>query len=168
VVRLFKPVVVRVGSVVLKAYELVEEKQVVEEVGESSEGALADALFKLLLREKRSLAKEREGGLVEVSCRAKDVVVAVGEAPSGEGGSGQLLFPRPAKLKRVGLWSGGEVKWVSVGGSYYVYDGYVEAPRGVEVVLLETDRGTKVLRVEAPAGGKAELEEVASARSEKP
>ncbi len=85
----------------------------------------------------------------------------------GEGsrrGGGLILYPKPARLKRVGIvrvqalkqagssgyysFSEGDVEWFNVGDErIYVYDADVEAPPDVVFLVVDTDEGRSIARI---------------------
>ncbi len=62
----------------------------------------------------------------------------------------ELLFPEPAKLVRIGLvysntTSLPNIEWHHVKDDVYVYEGEIKVPDGVKAVIIETDKGLRVI-----------------------
>jgi len=104
--------------------------------------------------------RRAQGDYLEVRVEGEGVVEWMGESPRYR--AQRLLFPRPARLRRVGVLTrealeGAErgigyvdvglesVKWIPVGGEVYVYEGTLAAPDDVIAVYLDTDEGVRLV-----------------------
>ena len=153
-VRVFKPEILRVGKVILQAYVPVEDRSRIEEVSLKTRRDDIEALLSKVYKIKRELNMKEEA-LVEIEVEGKGFALHVGER-KGEKDKAALLFPRPARLLKIGLMKEGKIRWYRVprDKEYYVYEGYIEVPEDVQVIILETDAGTRVVHKSALLGMK--------------
>jgi len=104
--------------------------------------------------------RRAQGDYLEVRVEGEGVVEVMGEAPKYR--AQRMLFPRPARLRRVGVLTRealegagrgigyvdvglDSVEWVPVEGEVYVYEGTISAPDHVIAVYLDTDEGTRLV-----------------------
>ncbi len=107
----------------------------------------------------------QEKSMFEVTTSGERTSI-IGEFPSEGKTEMQMLFPRPARLRRVGVitlktlldkgmsnesaaftLTEDMIKYYKVRDEVYVYEGKVRAPRDVYLLILETDLGRRVLRL---------------------
>ncbi len=129
----------------------VEERQV--------SGDPLDAALGILERESRASGP----GYVMVEVQSPGSRSFMGEVLGESRGS--LLFPKPSKLKRVGIVrvdvlssrieSGivklrdSDIEWFNVEGEdVYVYDSPVEAPEEIAYIVVDTEDGRRYVRVQ--------------------
>ncbi len=124
------------------------KEYVSEEVGHPVEVMLSIA-------ERASRAKE--GDYFEVTVETPGLVETMGESPRYRGQ--RLLFPRPARLVRVGVLTidkvGGEAEyarvplddfeWYNVEEELYVFEGTLQAGDDVVLVYIETEEGPRMI-----------------------
>uniref|UniRef100_A0A7J3ZLY9 Uncharacterized protein n=1 Tax=Fervidicoccus fontis TaxID=683846 RepID=A0A7J3ZLY9_9CREN len=147
-IRFYKPTIVRVGDVVIKAYEPLGEREVLEKIEIKTKSDAVDAVYRKIQREKRKLIEGNESLMVEIEVKGKGFALYLGDISRKEpNGDTTILFPRPAKLNRIGVYRNNRVVWTTLRKEeYYVYEGYVELPEDVELVFLDTSYGIRVLR----------------------
>ncbi len=148
-IRVFRPLVTRVGGIVIKAYEPVDEMESMDHIEVRTRRDAVDAIYDKLVKDRQEILKNYKNLLVEINVEGKGFVLTLGESTEPqEGIKPELLFPRPARLLRVGVVKEGSVKWIRPrrGTQYYVYEGLVEIPRDADAVIIETDRGTRVIK----------------------
>ena len=151
-VRWFEPRMLRVGNVEIEVLVPIREETLEEE----AETAL-DALINVVER------LSREGGIFEVELRDGTRQI-MGEMPRGEGRI--MLSPRPSRLLAVGVLRvrdaikkglvgesalfrlpEGSVRMRRIRDEVYVYEGRVEAPEDVYLIILDTNQGRRYVRV---------------------
>ncbi len=154
-VRIFRAEMARLGPLKLEALRVVEEKTW-RESGDPLEtlAAVADA-------------HRGKAGYVEIEVLGLDKeprVVVLGVSPQYEGR--KPLFPRPARLLRIGVLRESvvrargfdekgyaeirvedDIEWVNVDSKLYVFEGVVEAEQDVMYVIVDTEYGRKWVRV---------------------
>jgi len=106
--------------------------------------------------------KSREGDYFEVKVEAPGIIEVMGESPRYRGQ--RALFPRPAKLNRVGILTSDKIASLTnkTGGDYvtfklddltwyvekdevYVYEGTMNAEDDVVAVYLDTSEGPRII-----------------------
>ncbi len=146
VVRYYRAVSFRAGPVLLRGYRL--------EKSEERSGDLFDVLTDLAERYRKT-----PDAVVEV-IRLNPKTGEEAEAAVYTTGQGALLFPRPARLQTVRLLDEAVVKAQAPtplerlptyrpSGDYYVYIGDVAVERPAAGIILETDKGVRVLLLHA-------------------
>ena len=147
---------VSIGGVVLETLKPVKKFESVE----------AGSPIDIMLKIAEQNMKSRVGDYFEIIVEGSDELRQImGEAPShtrekGEDSEARPLYRKPARLLRIGVLTGdvsdnpveldlSKAKWYRVKGEYYVFEGRVEAPEGVVLVVLDTDQGRSVI----PVGG---------------
>ncbi len=154
-VRGFTSDTLKLGSVKLGVLRLVEERSW-RDSGDPLEAlaAVADAY-----RGRHSYVEIEVSGLEE-----EPRVVVLGVSPSYEGR--KPLFPRPARLLRVGILREStvrtrgfdergyaelkveeDIQWFKVRGKVYVFEGLVEAEPDVVYIVVDTEYGRRWVRV---------------------
>lgn len=147
-IRVLEPKMVTLGPVVLKCYVPAHEEMEEREVELKGAALLKDAAVAEALRLKKSLAKRcREGSLVIVEVSAKGFVYRSCWYVKPRSEEKGLLFPSPARLIRLGVFRNGSLEWYKPdsGLEVYVYEGWVDAPNDVKLVIMETEEGSRVL-----------------------
>ncbi|MCE4612721.1 MAG: hypothetical protein F7C07_02670 [Desulfurococcales archaeon] len=142
---------VRAGDVKLEALKPARVEEL-EERGDPRE-----VLMKLV----ETSTRRGDADFIEVSVEAGDVKEFFGDSPRHAGG--RMLYPRPARLLRVGVvrvkrlaeaGSGavelkeGDVEWHTVRGNIYVYEARIEAPDDVALVIIDTSEGRRVVKIQ--------------------
>jgi len=149
----YRRTTVRAGDVKIEALKpaSVEER---EERGDPRE---------ILVRLVEESARRREEGFTEVSVEAGDVREFFGDSPRQ--GGGRMIYPRPARLLRIGLvrleslarkaGGGGsidlgdeDVEWHRTRGEVYVYEANIEAPPDVALVIVDTSEGRRIVKIQ--------------------
>lgn len=160
-VREFQRGYARIGPVVLTVLRLSREEEFEEE------GDPYDSLAYIL--ESRSKSNDYVEIEIEFLTRSKnhesmpDRVVRGEYNPTLRGG-GRSLFPRPARLRRVGvvrlervlksmekhggyaLLGDGDIEWYRASREVYVFEGEAEVPDDIAYVVLETASGVRWIR----------------------
>ncbi len=107
-----------------------------------------------------SASRKSMGDYLEVEVEGQGIVERMGESPKYR--AQRLLFPRPARLRKVGIldrealnkaskglgyivFDKTSMKWFSVEEEVYVYEGTITAPEDVIAVYLETDEGGRLV-----------------------
>ncbi|MEM1619513.1 MAG: hypothetical protein QXU52_02010 [Fervidicoccaceae archaeon] len=156
-VKRYVPRLVRVGELLLKVYEALPELEKIEKVEARGEGDVVEPLLRRITRALKEVSSPAEELLVEVDAEGRGFALHVGRSSERPKPGETVLFPRPARLVRVGLPKGETIKWLRPDKrEYHVFEGFVEAPSWVDVVLIETDKGlraVKPLRAERPGDG---------------
>lgn len=107
-------------------------------------------------------SKSREGDYFEVKVEAPGIMEVMGESPRYR--AQRPLFPRPARLKRVGIltreritsstsgtggeyasFNLGDLEWFIEEDEVYVYEGVVNADDDVIIVYLDTSEGPRTI-----------------------
>jgi len=147
--RVYRPVITRVGGVTLRVYEPLDEYESIEKISLKTRKDAVDAVYNKLVKDRHKLFSPHGDSLVEGEVKGTGFELLMGRSEEHrEGLEPQLLFPRPARLLRLGLIRGGEIKWVKPrrGAQYYVFEGPIDLPKDVEAVIIETDRGRSVIK----------------------
>ncbi len=146
--RVYKPQITRVGGVLMKVYEPLEEAESLERIEVRTKKDIVDAIYNKVQKDKPRLISRYRDALVEVDVEGKGFALFLGESTEGEESlKPDLIFPRPARIIRVGVVKQGQVKWAKPkkGTQYYVFEGLVEVPKGADAVIVETDRGRRII-----------------------
>ncbi|MCE4606539.1 MAG: hypothetical protein F7B59_04310 [Desulfurococcales archaeon] len=149
----YSPEVLEVKGIRLGVLKRVKEDWK-EKALRSRQGPL-DALLGYATR----LSKDRELrdlGYVEVTVEAPGLVVTHGDKPNYDWS--EMLFPSPSKLIKIGIVrkkdsesgkfqvDSGHIKWVDVASEdAYIFEGFCEAPEDVLLVILDTEKGRRIL-----------------------
>ena len=104
-------------------------------------------------------SRKSQGDYFEVEVEGGGVRRIMGEAPKYR--AQRMLFPRPARLLRLGLLRRGteprlrgtgyvgfskeDLEWITPGEEVYVYEGVIQAPDDVIAVYLETSEGGRLV-----------------------
>lgn len=115
--------------------------------------------LQVMLSVVEATSRKSQGDYFEVEVEGGGVRRIMGEAPKYR--AQRMLFPRPARLLRVGLlrrslepktrgvgfvgFSKGDLEWITVGDEVYVYEGVIQAPDDVVGVYLETSEGGRLV-----------------------
>ncbi|MCE4602307.1 MAG: hypothetical protein F7C08_04040 [Desulfurococcales archaeon] len=114
----------------------------------------------VILRVSEASSKASTGDYFEVIVEDRDVKRIMGESPrrGQRRRSVERIFPRPAKLLRVGILrvsqagdEGGrqfrveDAEWHAPRGEVYVYEGRVRIDEGVAAVIVDTDAGREII-----------------------
>ncbi len=153
-IRVFEPVKLEFrGGLKIGALRVVKEYSV-EEKGDALD-VLIRVVERLAIAGESFFEARVEGSTLEV----------MGEAPEqGSSGNKVLLAGYPSRLKRIGVLryedlsplEGGidayavtldKVKWYRPRGEYYVFEGELEAPSDVYLLVVETESDRRIIRV---------------------
>lgn len=148
-IRVFRPLITRVGGIVIKVYEPVDELESMEKVELRTRKDAMDAVYNKLQKDRTATLQRYRNMLVEVDAEGKGFVLSMGESTEPpEGLKPEMLFPRPSRLLRLGVVRDGTIKWTRPrrGAHHYVYEGIVEIPRDADAVVIETERGRRVIK----------------------
>ncbi|MCE4619095.1 MAG: hypothetical protein F7C37_06620 [Desulfurococcales archaeon] len=104
-------------------------------------------------------SRKSQGDYFEVEVEGGGAKRIMGEAPKYR--AQRMLFPRPARLLRVGLlrkgmeprlrgagyagFSKDDLEWITPSEEVYVYEGVIQAPEDVIAVYLETSEGGRLV-----------------------
>lgn len=130
-----------------------------ERVASEESGDKVDAVLRAVERESR----KPRGSYFEVEAEEGEHRIIMGESPRYPGS--RMLFPRPARLLRVGVLRAGDlasrrsdgggaalpadrISWHEPPGEFYVYESKVEAPGDVLLLIIDTDLGRRYLRLQ--------------------
>ncbi len=113
----------------------------------------------VMLSVTEAISRRGKGDYVEVRVEGAGVVEVMGESPRYR--AQRLLFPRPVRLRRLGVVRAGkarpaegsgyavirleDVEWINLDGEYYVYEGTLQASDDVLAVYLDTEEGPRIL-----------------------
>jgi len=149
-IKVYRPKITRVGRLVLKVYEPVPEAEALEKITIKTKKDAIDAIYDKVQKEKRKLTQKFENALIEVDVEGRGFALHLGENTEKreELKNIELIFPRPAKLNRIGLMQKDKIRWLKPkkGEELYVYEGFIEIPKEISAVILETELGTRIIR----------------------
>ncbi|MCE4601504.1 MAG: hypothetical protein F7C38_08140 [Desulfurococcales archaeon] len=129
--------------------------------GREYESVEVGSPIEILLNVIEKSTKSREGDYFEVTVEAPGIIEVMGESPKYR--SQRMLFPRPARLVRVGIlrserigslpsvsgdyivFKRDDLEWYEEGEEVYVYEGSLQASEDVVLVYIETALGPRIL-----------------------
>lgn len=116
----------------------------------------------VMLKVAEDNARQKKGEYLEIIVEGSELREIMGESPRYK--STRLLFPIPSRLRRVGIvkfrllkesreggyftFSAGDVEWHDINEEVYVYEGKLEAPSDVLFIVLDTDRGLRIVKTQ--------------------
>ena len=152
VVKCFKTGKARIGGVKLSLLKLVT----VDSFEES--GDVYDAVAGIT----DAYTKEKGCDYVEVDIESHHSKIYYGDSPEYQGS--RMLFPRPARLHRIGILRSSNPKlkrvegyyviddssleWYRLRGKYYVFESRVEAPEDILYIVVDTEYGRRWVRTQ--------------------
>lgn len=149
-IKVLEPKLMPLGPVVIKCYvnrpdlEKFEERAV--PVGEN----LFMSISKEVSKVRREIGKKVKGNsLIIIEVTGKGFAYRHGGKVE-DSGEETLIFPAPSKLVKVGVYAEGKLKWFrpNKGEELYVYEGIIDAPSGVDFVIIDTENGSHILSIE--------------------
>ncbi len=142
-VRYYKPELRRLGPLTLEVLRLVRIEPL--ELSAVTPSDAVDRVYDILV----NVVERYRGGepmVVEVRAYLKTGEIAAATLTKQTGHRAvTMLFPRPARLFRIGVGGPEGVKWFDVAEDVYVYHGRVELPESVDIVMLDTEEGLRVI-----------------------
>ncbi|MEB3780392.1 MAG: hypothetical protein GSR85_09235 [Desulfurococcales archaeon] len=115
-----------------------------------------------MLRIAEDNARLKKGDYFEVVVEGSEIREIIGETPRYRWS--RPLFPVPSRLRRIGIvrvsdvkesieggfftFTRDDVEWHTVEEEIYVYEGKLEAPSDVLFVILDTDRGLRMVKAQ--------------------
>ncbi len=151
-IRVFQPEIIKIRNIVLKIYKPVDSETRLEEITVYTSRDVIDALNERIERMKKKLARELPKGLIDIQIEGKGFALHLGDYTEETEEKRILIFPRPSRLMRLGVLRTSQeevkVEWIkkSFRNELYVYEGFLEIPKGIDAVVLETENGTRVLK----------------------
>ncbi len=159
-VRVFKPEVLSIDSLKIKALRLIKEEWNEIEIRKRSE--LISALYSVATTYSFKFKKHIDDGIVEAT--AEGIGIVVGDAEGSIKGANKLLWPSVSKLLRVGVIKGPlekiasldmtsginlneNIEWhdISREDEIFIFEGDIEAPEDVVAVVLKTEDGERII-----------------------
>ncbi|AFH43350.1 hypothetical protein [Fervidicoccus fontis] len=147
-INVYTPESIEVRGIKLKAYVLNDKESAIKEITAPSVLDIVSKAREILKKHLSGELKNLSGGLITVDISGKGFSFYYGEY-IGEERNKELLFPRPAKLLKIGYYvnENGEMKRKlakkSFDKEYYVYEGEIQFPQGIEGIVLATEYGSR-------------------------
>jgi hypothetical protein len=142
-VRYYKPELKSLGPVLIEVYRLAKIEPL--ELGAITPGDAVDRVYDILANVVERY-RSSEFMVVEVRAYLKTGEIAAATLTRQPTRTMLMMFPRPVRLVRLGvkLRENG-IRWYRVSEELYVYQGKLELPEDVELVVLDTEEGVRVV-----------------------